>query len=279
MRSAPSPTRVREAPWGNGVSRLRGPPKMAVRLRGQRLMTFVHLFCFLWALFSLSQNVGLPHSLRRESENTYGGRWKYLTFINQILQTLLFGICVILDFACVFIPAKKNHVSSRLLPPRDFLFSVLVFPVGLFVAVTFWTLYAYDRELVYPKELDETTPSWLNHTMGLGCKLLLSTYRGDPLSVDHPHTHPDRSEDSLTSTGKPPVDSVNRLPWGSCWLWEPWKGSTNTAMMPLGSQSQCGETGLPSDDPVPTDPLGSTGFGVSPIVCFMRENPVLFLME
>nr|XP_006134721.1 androgen-induced gene 1 protein-like isoform X2 [Pelodiscus sinensis] len=59
----------------------------------------------------------MPHSLRRESENTYGGRWKYLTFINQ------------------------------------------------FVAVTFWTLYAYDRELVYPKELDEINPSWLNHTM------------------------------------------------------------------------------------------------------------------
>ncbi|XP_050773769.1 uncharacterized protein LOC127031078 isoform X2 [Gopherus flavomarginatus] len=35
----------------------------------------------------------------------------------------------------------------------------------MFVAVTFWTLYAYDRELVYPKELDEINPPWLNHTM------------------------------------------------------------------------------------------------------------------
>uniref|UniRef100_A0A8C3PFL9 Androgen-induced gene 1 protein-like n=1 Tax=Chrysemys picta bellii TaxID=8478 RepID=A0A8C3PFL9_CHRPI len=133
----------------------------------ERFLTFVHLCCFLWASFSLSQNVGMPHSLRRESENTYGGRWKYLTFINQvpILQTLLFGICVIIDFAHMFIPATKNSMASRLLPPRDFIFSVLVFPVGLFVAVTFWTLYAYDRELVYPKELDEINPSWLNHTM------------------------------------------------------------------------------------------------------------------
>ncbi|XP_032638511.1 androgen-induced gene 1 protein-like isoform X5 [Chelonoidis abingdonii] len=130
-----------------------------------RLLTLIHLCCFLWASFSLSQNVGMPHSLRRESENTYGGRWKYLTFINQILQTLLFGICVIIDFAHMFIPATKKSVSSRLLPPRDFIFSVLVFPVGLFVAVTFWTLYAYDRELVYPKELDEINPPWLNHTM------------------------------------------------------------------------------------------------------------------
>ncbi|XP_050773772.1 androgen-induced gene 1 protein-like isoform X4 [Gopherus flavomarginatus] len=100
-----------------------------------RLMSLVHLCCFLWASFSLSQNVGMPHSLRRESENTYGGRWKYLTFINQILQTLLFGLCVIIDFAHMFIPATKKSVSSRLLPPRDFIFSVLVFPVGLHTTI------------------------------------------------------------------------------------------------------------------------------------------------
>uniref|UniRef100_A0A8B9NWA6 Androgen-dependent TFPI-regulating protein n=1 Tax=Apteryx owenii TaxID=8824 RepID=A0A8B9NWA6_APTOW len=80
-------------------------------------------------------------------------------------QTLLFGICVIIDFVLVFATAKKKSVSSRLLPVKDFIFSVLVFPVGLFVAVMFWTLYAYNRELIYPEELDEVNPSWLNHTM------------------------------------------------------------------------------------------------------------------
>ncbi|KAH0619203.1 hypothetical protein JD844_019000 [Phrynosoma platyrhinos] len=37
--------------------------------------------------------------------------------------------------------------------------------VAKFVAVAFWSLYAYDRELVYPKELDDINPSWLNHSM------------------------------------------------------------------------------------------------------------------
>lgn len=38
-----------------------------------------------------------------------------------------------------------------------------------FVAVTFWSIYVYDRELVYPKELDNINPTWLNHSMVCIC--------------------------------------------------------------------------------------------------------------
>jgi len=34
-----------------------------------------------------------------------------------------------------------------------------------FVFASFWSLYTYDRELVYPKVLDEIIPTWLNHAM------------------------------------------------------------------------------------------------------------------
>lgn len=34
-----------------------------------------------------------------------------------------------------------------------------------FVGVTFWALWAVDRELVLPKALDPYFPSWLNHLM------------------------------------------------------------------------------------------------------------------
>lgn len=34
-----------------------------------------------------------------------------------------------------------------------------------FVVMTFWILYAVDRELVYPKHLDNIIPSWLNHML------------------------------------------------------------------------------------------------------------------
>ncbi|KAG8444296.1 hypothetical protein GDO86_009471, partial [Hymenochirus boettgeri] len=34
-----------------------------------------------------------------------------------------------------------------------------------FVVSMFWALYLYDRELVYPKLLDNFIPPWLNHGM------------------------------------------------------------------------------------------------------------------
>ncbi|XP_015377349.1 PREDICTED: androgen-induced gene 1 protein-like, partial [Diuraphis noxia] len=34
-----------------------------------------------------------------------------------------------------------------------------------FVCVTFWLMYAYDREVVYPKVVDSYIPSWQNHGM------------------------------------------------------------------------------------------------------------------
>ena len=34
-----------------------------------------------------------------------------------------------------------------------------------FVVFTFWSLYLYDRDLVYPKLLDNFIPQWLNHGM------------------------------------------------------------------------------------------------------------------
>ncbi|XP_048842468.1 androgen-induced gene 1 protein isoform X3 [Brienomyrus brachyistius] len=43
--------------------------------------------------------------------------------------------------------------------------AVLAFPVGVFVVVMFWTLYLYDRDLVYPRLLDNFIPQWLNHGM------------------------------------------------------------------------------------------------------------------
>lgn len=34
-----------------------------------------------------------------------------------------------------------------------------------FVCVSFWLMYAYDREIVYPKIIDNYIPFWQNHGM------------------------------------------------------------------------------------------------------------------
>ncbi|XP_048354151.1 androgen-induced gene 1 protein-like isoform X1 [Sphaerodactylus townsendi] len=137
---------------------------MILGVYGQRTATFLHVLCCLWAIFAIVGYLGLPQSARREKETTYGGHWKHLTFLNQVLQAMLFVLCVVIDFVHLCSPYHET-LSALLVPVRDFIFSVFVFPVGLFVAVVFWGLYAYDRELVYPRELDEVNPIWLNHSM------------------------------------------------------------------------------------------------------------------
>ncbi|XP_048354152.1 androgen-dependent TFPI-regulating protein-like isoform X2 [Sphaerodactylus townsendi] len=139
---------------------------MILGVYGQRTATFLHVLCCLWAIFAIVGYLGLPQSARREKETTYGGHWKHLTFLNQVLQAMLFVLCVVIDFVHLCSPYHET-LSALLVPVRDFIFSVFVFPVGLFVAVVFWGLYAYDRELVYPRELDEVNPIWLNHSMDI----------------------------------------------------------------------------------------------------------------
>ncbi|KAL8610670.1 hypothetical protein ACOMHN_047239 [Nucella lapillus] len=97
----------------------------------------------------------------------YGGKFKFLTFWNLILQTVYFGLGALTVFAgpkaCVSTVDPKHHSGLR--RARDVIHSTLAFPVGMFVVCTFWALYAVDRELVYPRALDALIPPWLNHLL------------------------------------------------------------------------------------------------------------------
>lgn len=95
--------------------------------------------------------------------NNIGGRYKYLTHLNLLLQCGFFGLCVLND-----IIGSNTVILSRqssLQKLRDWLFTCLVFPMGVFVSFIFWALYAFDRELIFPASLDAWFPSWLNHIM------------------------------------------------------------------------------------------------------------------
>lgn len=61
----------------------------------------------------------------------------------------------------------------------------LAFPLAMFVGLTFWGLYAIDRELIFPEILDTYFPMWLNHLMHTNIMLftlleLLTSYRKYP---------------------------------------------------------------------------------------------------
>ncbi|XP_074804635.1 androgen-induced gene 1 protein isoform X2 [Natator depressus] len=103
------------------------------------------------------------------AHQTYGGSWKFLTFIDLVIQAVFFGICVLTDLSSLLTKGSDSQEQERqlkkLISLRDWMMAVLAFPVGVFVVTMFWSLYIYDREMVYPKLLDNFIPSWLNHGM------------------------------------------------------------------------------------------------------------------
>ncbi|XP_069740805.1 androgen dependent TFPI regulating protein 1 isoform X2 [Narcine bancroftii] len=127
----------------------------------------LHLTALLWYLVAVRQNISVTADGRHIGVASYGGRWKYLTFINMILQTSFFGMCVLTDLLSLLPQPNKRvqHLTRHVGVLQDWLFSALAFPVGFFVVLSFWMIYAYDRELVYPKVLDQIIPMWLNHAM------------------------------------------------------------------------------------------------------------------
>lgn len=101
--------------------------------------------------------------------NTYGGRWKFLTFLNLIIQLLYFIIAPLGDVVTLLSGRRDNWLVKL----RDLLFSSLAFPLGVFVAATFWGIYLMDRELIFPRALDKIFPSWLNHILHTWCAILI----------------------------------------------------------------------------------------------------------
>ncbi|ELK14974.1 hypothetical protein PAL_GLEAN10016452 [Pteropus alecto] len=90
-------------------------------------------------------------------------RWKYLTFLNLLLQTIFYGVACLED---VLKRIKGKKDIKFITAFRDLLFTTLAFPVSTVVFLLFWILFLYDREVVYPKYLDDIFPVWLNHAMG-----------------------------------------------------------------------------------------------------------------
>lgn len=134
-------------------------------------------FVLIWHLIAISQyyyaiyfdrfHVKIPDDLhipKMMRPGEYGGRSKFLTYWCLILQAVYFTVCLINDFI------GTNEVAPRKTLPlirklKDYMLAAFAFPVAMNVGVTFWSLMAIDRELVFPKALDAVFPGWLNHVM------------------------------------------------------------------------------------------------------------------
>jgi hypothetical protein len=121
---------------------------------------------FWYAIYYDYSYVHIPQDLRDAGtfkRDTFGGKFKYLTFINGIIQALYFTIALLNDLI------GTNEVSPKKTPLirkiKDYGLATFAWPVAWNVAITFWGLYAVDRELVFPRVLDTFFPNWLNHVL------------------------------------------------------------------------------------------------------------------
>ena len=107
---------------------------------------------FAFAIYYDVYEVKIPEE-RQEKREKFGGHYKYLTFLNMILQCIFFSVSFLANFSTSFVKT------------RDLIFSSAAFPIGIFSGCIFWSLFFVNRELVFPKWVDEFFPWWLNHLM------------------------------------------------------------------------------------------------------------------
>ncbi|CAG6017795.1 unnamed protein product [Menidia menidia] len=148
-----------------------------------------HISAFSWYAFIVRYMAAKDGEELPAGIFVYGGPWKYLTFLNLLLQMTFFGLAAVND-----VQPEKN-TASTLSRCKDFLFSVFAFPVGMFVVVLFWMIFAYDRELVYPATIDTFFPPWINHAMHT---CVLPVLLGEVLV--QPHAYP-RTKHALAALG------------------------------------------------------------------------------
>ena len=109
---------------------------LAVLLHSAGVANFAFTIWYEFNVISIPEEI----SPRRSA---YGGVWKYLTFWNLWIQMIYFGVALANDLGGS--KATDSRKSSGLQKLRDHMFSTLGFPIGIFVGVAFWGLYAIDR--------------------------------------------------------------------------------------------------------------------------------------
>uniref|UniRef100_A0A2P2I1V6 Androgen-induced gene 1 protein-like n=1 Tax=Hirondellea gigas TaxID=1518452 RepID=A0A2P2I1V6_9CRUS len=94
--------------------------------------------------------------------NANYGPFKYLTFWDLLMQWLWFTLAVLGGLTGGSQYRRGKPMLQRIL---DFLFTAILFPIALFVSVSFWTLFIIDREMIFPVIYDTFFPLWLNHAI------------------------------------------------------------------------------------------------------------------
>ncbi len=88
-----------------------------------------------------------------------GGYFKFLSHINQWLQLLFFSVQSLTNILHI----RRSKMWCSFQKICDIFFTTIIVPTSLFVTLLFWSIYAYDRNLVYPEVFDLVVPQSTNH--------------------------------------------------------------------------------------------------------------------
>lgn len=117
---------------------------------------WLHYGCFMLYLAVITCDyayMNLPTHL------IYAGRFKFLTFWSFLIGLFYHNLAAIFDFL-VYARERENGIWRSI---RDYAFTVIVFPVSMFVCSMFWILYTVNPTFLRKPEEDKLYPSWMNH--------------------------------------------------------------------------------------------------------------------
>ncbi|XP_022105815.1 androgen-induced gene 1 protein-like [Acanthaster planci] len=86
-----------------------------------------------------------------------------LTYWDMVFQLTYFFLCCVSDL--VTSSGAHSPLTRKIVAFRDWFLAAVAFPIGTLVVTVFWLIWAVDRELIFPKVLDDFFPAWLNHVM------------------------------------------------------------------------------------------------------------------
>lgn len=142
------------------------------------LRFLVHLLAaaqFSYGIYYYLFKLHWPQGSREEEEGLktrWGGKFKYLTFLDVIIQAIYHTLALLNDLF------GNNAVAldskSKLRKCRDYIFATFAFPVAYNVSLSFWVIYMLDRELIFPAELDKIFPRQVKQVNFLGITIYSS---------------------------------------------------------------------------------------------------------
>lgn len=125
------------------------------------LRFLVHLLAaaqFCYGIYYYLFKLDWPEGLHEEEElkTRWGGKFKYLTFLDVIVQAIYHTVALLNDlFGSNVVTVAPKSLLRQL---RDYIFATFAFPIAHNVCISFWVIYLYDRELIFPAVLDEIFP-------------------------------------------------------------------------------------------------------------------------